>query len=106
MQKYIKDKDNKINFYFSADNVGGLGSNEKTTNPSFLSHVFFVWFDFFIFKGKERSLKGTNDFAPDSENRFLNVSHLLIIEGRILHFFKKLFYFQLCDFPTFTNSTN
>jgi hypothetical protein len=38
---------------------------------SFLSHVFFVWFDLFIIKGKEGSLKGTADLAPDSENRLV-----------------------------------
>jgi hypothetical protein len=36
---------------------------------SLFSQIFFVWFDFFIIKGKEGSLKGTSDFAPDSENR-------------------------------------
>ena len=42
---------------------------EVKSNPSLLSQAFFIWFDFFIAKGKEGNLKGTSETVPDTENR-------------------------------------
>ena len=56
-----------FSFFLAAD--ASSVSDEKTKSPSFLSHIFFVWFDLFIIKGKEGSLRGPIDFSPDSENR-------------------------------------
>jgi hypothetical protein len=56
-------------FPLSAD--ASSETSAKTKTHSFLSHIFFVWFDLFILKGKEGSLKGTLDFSPDSENRLM-----------------------------------